>query len=66
MVDAIDVMGDAAHVSATVQAYVDAGVEVPVVMPLPWGPDRMATVRSTMAAAADVDDATDEAVPTPS
>ncbi len=66
MVDAIDVMGDAAHVSATVQAYVDAGVEVPVVMPLPWGPDRMATVRSTMAAAADVDDARDEAVPTPS
>lgn len=63
MVDAIDVMGDAAHVRSTVQAYVDAGVEVPVVMPLPWGPDRMATVRATMAAAAGVDDAADDAVP---
>lgn len=52
MVDAIDVMGDAAHVHATVQAYVDAGVQVPVVMPLPWGTDRMGTVRSTMEAAA--------------
>jgi len=52
MVDAIDVMGDAAHVHATVQAYVDAGVQVPVVMPLPWGSDRMGTVRSTMEAAA--------------
>lgn len=52
MVDAIDVMGDAAHVHATVRSYVDAGVDVPVVMPLPWGPDRMATVRTTMEAAA--------------
>jgi probable F420-dependent oxidoreductase len=52
MVDAIDVMGDAAHVHATVQAYAEAGVDVPVVMPLPWGPDRMGTVRATMEAAA--------------
>ncbi|MCU0311258.1 MAG: LLM class F420-dependent oxidoreductase [Acidimicrobiales bacterium] len=54
MIDAIDVMGDAEHVHATVRSYVDAGVEVPVVMPLPWGPDRMATVRATMVAAAGV------------
>ncbi|MCD9623563.1 LLM class F420-dependent oxidoreductase [Rhabdothermincola salaria] len=52
MVDAIDVMGDAAHVHATVRAYADAGVDVPVVMPLPWGRDRMTTVRATMEAAA--------------
>jgi probable F420-dependent oxidoreductase len=52
MVDAIDVMGDAAHVHTTVQAYAEAGVDVPVVMPLPWGPDRMGTVRATMEAAA--------------
>ncbi len=51
MVDAIDVVGDADHVRATVQAYVDGGVEVPVIMPLPWGPDRMAVVRATMEAA---------------
>lgn len=51
-VDAIDIMGDAAHVHASVQAYEDAGVEVPVVMPLPWGPDRPAVVDATIQAAA--------------
>ena len=40
MVDAIDVMGDADTVRATMQAYADAGVDVPVLMPLPWGADR--------------------------
>lgn len=54
MVDEIDVMGDAAHVAATVQAYVDAGVEVPVIMPLPWGTDRAAVIDATIDAAADV------------
>ncbi|MGH9137398.1 MAG: LLM class F420-dependent oxidoreductase [Acidimicrobiales bacterium] len=49
-VDAIDVMGDADHVYATVQAYVDAGVDVPVLMPLPWGPDRMQVVDDTLRA----------------
>src|SRR5690606_5160877 len=44
MVDGIDVVGDADHVQATMQAYVDAGVQVPIVMPLPWGPDRAAVV----------------------
>jgi len=44
MVDAIDVMGDAATVHATMQAYVDGGVEVPVLMPLPWGADRRASI----------------------
>ena len=52
MVDAIDVMGDADHVRATVQSYVDAGVDVPVLMPLPWGPDRLGVIESTMRAAA--------------
>jgi len=52
MVDAIDVMGDAAHVRAAVQAYVDAGVDVPVLMPLPWGPDRFAVVEATLRAVA--------------
>lgn len=51
MVDAIDVMGDAAHVRATVDEYVANGVEVPIIMPLPWGPDRMAVVEATMRAA---------------
>jgi probable F420-dependent oxidoreductase len=54
MVDALDVMGDDDHVKNTVQSYIDNGVEVPVVMPLPWGADRMGVVRSTMEAAAGV------------
>ena len=52
MVDAIDVMGDADTVRDTVRAYLDAGVEVPVLMPLPWGKDRMAVTVATMEAAA--------------
>ena len=51
MVDAIDVMGDADTVAATMQAYVDAGVEVPVLMPLPWGADRRASADLTIRAA---------------
>jgi len=50
-VDAIDIMGDEKHVRAAVQAYVDAGVEAPVIMPMPWGPDRRAVTEATMAAA---------------
>lgn len=51
MVDAIDVMGDAAHVHATLEAYRAAGVDHPIVMPLPWGPDRRAVVDATLRAA---------------
>jgi probable F420-dependent oxidoreductase len=51
MVDAIDVMGDPDTVQATMQAYVDAGVEVPVLMPLPWGADRRASADLTIRAA---------------
>jgi alkanesulfonate monooxygenase SsuD/methylene tetrahydromethanopterin reductase-like flavin-dependent oxidoreductase (luciferase family) len=52
MVDAIDIVGDAAHVRAATEAYVAAGVDVPVLMPLPWGADRNATLRATMEALA--------------
>lgn len=52
MVDAIDVVGDAALVRATVDAYVEAGVDHPVLMPLPWGPDRRRVVEDTMVAVA--------------
>ncbi len=51
MVDAIDFMGDADAVAAFVRSYVDAGVERPVLMPLPWGRDRMAVTVATMRAA---------------
>jgi probable F420-dependent oxidoreductase len=50
MVDAIDVMGDEDTVTATMQAYVDAGVDVPVLMPLPWGKDRRASAEQAIRA----------------
>src|SRR3954451_5070808 len=50
-VDAIDIMGDEHHVRAAVQSYVDAGVDVPVIMPMPRGPDRRAVTERTIAAA---------------
>ena len=52
MVDAIDICGDAATVGDAVSAYRDAGVDVPVIMPLPWGEDRRATVDATLRATA--------------
>jgi alkanesulfonate monooxygenase SsuD/methylene tetrahydromethanopterin reductase-like flavin-dependent oxidoreductase (luciferase family) len=51
LVDAIDVMGDADTVHATMRAYSDAGVDVPVLMPLPWGSDRRASAEATVRAA---------------
>ena len=50
MVDAIDVMGDADTVHATMRAYADAGVDVPVLMPLPWGADRRRSAAATIRA----------------
>ncbi len=50
-VDGIQIMGDAAHVRDAVRAYADAGVQTPIVFPLPWGEDRKAVVEQTLAAA---------------
>ena len=36
---------------AFVRSYADAGVDVPVLMPLPWGTDRLGVVDATMRAA---------------
>lgn len=52
MCDAIDVLGDADTVRDAVRAYVDAGVDVPVLMPLPWGGERRQVITDTMEAAA--------------
>lgn len=51
MVDAIDVMGDEDTVNAAMLAYADAGADVPVLMPLPWGSDRRASAERTIKAA---------------
>lgn len=52
MCDAIDVLGDADLVASTIRDYVDAGVDVPVLMPLPWGGDRTRVIADTLEAAA--------------
>jgi probable F420-dependent oxidoreductase len=51
MVDAIDIVGDAATVRAGITDYVEAGVDSPIVMPLPWGADRRQIVADTLEAA---------------
>ncbi|HEX9683039.1 MAG TPA: LLM class flavin-dependent oxidoreductase [Acidimicrobiales bacterium] len=50
-IDAIDFVGTGSEVAAFVARYVAAGVERPVLMPLPWGDDRRATVTATLPAA---------------
>ncbi len=47
---AIDFLGTADQVGDFARAYVDAGVEVPVLMPMPWGPDRRQVISDTMRA----------------
>lgn len=48
----IDFVGDEGAVRDYVQAYVDGGVDEPIVFPLPWGPDRRAMLRRTIEALA--------------
>ncbi len=50
MIQAIDFVGTPAEIGEFTRAYVDAGVEYPVLMPLPWGDDRRAVTDETMAA----------------
>jgi len=51
MIQAIDFIGSESEVTSFVKSYVDAGVERPVLMPLPWGEDRRAVTDATMKAA---------------
>ena len=52
MIQAINHIGNEASVANFVKGYVDAGIEHPVLMPMPWGDDRRAVVLNTMRAAA--------------
>ncbi|MYE80850.1 MAG: LLM class flavin-dependent oxidoreductase [Gammaproteobacteria bacterium] len=52
MVQAIDFIGDEDEVTRFIRGYVEAGVEYPVLMPMPWGDDRFAVTKATMEAAA--------------
>ncbi|MCB1646809.1 MAG: LLM class flavin-dependent oxidoreductase [Pseudomonadales bacterium] len=51
MIQAIDFIGSDAEVGSFMQSYIDAGVEHPVLMPMPWGEDRKAVAYATMQAA---------------
>ena len=50
MIQAIDFIGSPAEIGEFARTYVDAGVEHPVLMPLPWGEDRRAVADETMEA----------------
>ncbi len=52
MVQAIDFIGSESEVSDFVRGHVDAGIDHPVLMAMPWGDDRRLVVRKTMEAAA--------------
>ena len=54
MIQAIDFIGPATEVTSFIQSYIDAGVEYPILMPMPWGEDRLQVTRDVMAAAAEV------------
>jgi alkanesulfonate monooxygenase SsuD/methylene tetrahydromethanopterin reductase-like flavin-dependent oxidoreductase (luciferase family) len=47
-VNSINMIGDADQARAFVQSYVNAGVQVPIVTPLPWGPDPLAVIDATL------------------
>jgi len=51
MIQAINFIGSQAEVTDFVKGYVDAGIEHPVLMPMPWGEDRRAVTQQTMEAA---------------
>lgn len=53
MIQAINFIGSESGVGDFVRAYVEAGVEHPVLMPMPWGEDRFDVTRRTMRAAVD-------------
>ena len=50
MIQAIDFIGSKNEVTQFVKSYIDAGVEHPILMPMPWGDDRMAVTQATMEA----------------
>ena len=52
MIQSIDFIGSDIEVTDFVKSYIDAGVEHPILMPLPWGEDRREVTIQTMKAAA--------------
>ena len=51
MIQAIDFIGSKTQVTEFVRSYIEAGVEHPILMPMPWGDNRMEVTTNTMEAA---------------
>lgn len=51
MIQAIDFIGSKMQVTEFVRSYIEAGVEHPILMPMPWGDNRMEVTTNTMEAA---------------
>ena len=56
MIQAIDFIGQPEQIAPFVQNYVDAGVQHPILMPMPWGEDRWQAAESVMRAAVAADE----------
>ena len=50
MIQAIDFIGTTAEVKDFVDSYAEAGVEHPILMPMPWGENREKVALETMQA----------------
>ena len=55
MIQAIDFIGTKAEVSNFINSYIEAGVEHPILMPMPWGDNRDKVALETMEAAMCID-----------
>ena len=56
MIQAINFIGNQEEVVAFVSSYLDAGVQYPILMPMPWGQDRKLVTQLTLAAVAAIND----------
>ncbi len=55
MIQAIDFIGTKSEVSNFINSYIEAGVEHPILMPMPWGENRDKVTLETMQAATSLD-----------
>ena len=55
MIQSIDFIGNKSEVSNFINSYIEAGVEHPILMPMPWGDNREKVALETMQAATSLD-----------
>jgi len=56
MIQAINFIGNKEEVAAFATSYLDAGVQYPILMPMPWGQDRKLVTQLTLEAMAAIND----------